>query len=1474
MRPPQKWTGRLACVALWSMTAAALLTTPSPVRAATPTLDGLPDALRPWVPWIMSNHQETSCARLNERFVCRWPGTLTLTADAQGAAFELEVWHDRAQRAELPGSARFWPQEVQANGQALVVRAHGSGDAQRPAVELGPGRHVITGRLVWAAPPEVLQVPLDVGTLTLTVLGKRVERPRHDDQGRLWIREGAGGAQGAGEADNLRVSLYRKVIDGVPLKIVTRMDLNVSGRSRELSLGRVLVDKSLPVAVRSGLPVQLLASGEAKVYVRPGTHTIEIDALLPRPVASIAAPKKTPELFDPQEIWVWQPDEALRSVELGGLTTVDPGRTSLPQAWRGATTLLARDGEALTLKTTRRGEPDPAPNLIKLKRTMWLDLDGTGYTIKDTISGRLNQGWRLDYAQAGALGRVHKTSGDELLITKGLASGLDGVELREAKLSLGAESRHKDARSALKVVGWAHDVQSLQVDLNLPPGWSVLGASGVDTLGGTWLDSWTLFEFFVLLMIALSMGRLFGWPWALVAGVAMIFAHGQGDAPRYVWFHILGAIALLRVLPRAHWSRLVVMGYLGMVFIVFVGILGPFARTQLRYALNPQVESRWRTYEQFGGKFGNTSTLNMDAEDEIVAPVQERYVQQLAKADAPEEKNMVRSSLSSYDRSGGEGKRVSTGKLWTKKMLKQVDPNEVVQTGPGLPAWSWRTWQLRWSGPVFKDHEVRLWLISPTIGSLMRILSVLFFILMALVVLAPRRFAMRHREELFDVVEALKRLVAPAATVAIALLVAPLITPKLAHAGGPISEIPTSQLVQTGDMPPNVFHELERRLLAQQQCDGPCVVVPEMKMTIDGERVSMRATVHAQRLSGWLIPGPTSTLRLDRVRVDGVETRRLRREPSGLVAVRLTEGVHTVEVEGMLPSGNVTTLQFDAAARPRRIVLTAPQWSVDGVNDFGVPDTSLQLSRREVKKAAPGDKAATSERELEPWYGVTRVLSLGFPWQTQTIVRREDTARPALVKIPLLPGESVITEGVRVEEGVALVNFGRGEDSVTYTSELAVTPTLTLKAPEGVSWSETWTLECSRIWRCEHDKLVPLHTISNGSVYQPLWRPWPGEVLELTFKKPQGVPGQASTVTRVDYSVTPGQRLLRATLKIEVRASQGSFQRITLPEGAQLQEVLIDGKGRNLRPEGKLLTVPLKPGAQVIELRWQQPWKRALMESVPQVDLGSKAVNVNVSINLGRERWLLWTRGPQWGPAVLFWSHLALLLILAALLGRLEHLPMRTHQWLLLVIGMSQLPFIAIIPVVGWFVMFTWRERRPFHRAWLFDGYQLALIGATFVLFGVLYAAIHTNLLLQIDMQVQGADSSNSTLRWYLDRTDGKTPSASLLSAPLLVWRGAMLLWALWLVSQILRWVAWGWRAFSQENFWKPLRRRASTTEADAQIIADTAAHVAQGKHRAQTTDDDEEVAEAVEANEDGVVEEDEEDGDEEDGDEDEDVVR
>ena len=1413
---------------------------PQPTQAQpAPEQPAVPAPLAPWVPWVLHDHRSEPCTAAGDERLCTWPGRLGLRVGPTGGAFKLDVWLDRPGRVNLPGDARLWPQAVSDDRQHPTIGQDGDG---RPWMRLDAGLHVLTGRFDWSRPPEVLTVPPEVGVITLTVDGKTVEGLRRQDD-RLWLQQGGGDRNE--ETDSLRVSVHRRLRDGVPLRVTTRLELKVAGRTRDAALGRVLLAGGRPVQLRSELPVQVAPDGSVRAHIRPGSHRIEIDAVYAANPKELAPPKPGPG-FDAAEVWLWLPDETLRSVELSGLSAVDPERTSLGSDWRGGPTWMARHGEALQLQVTRRGLKEPPPNRLRLQRAFWLDLDGAGVSARDSLSGEMHRDWRLDWAGEGVLGRVHDgKAGQDLLITTHPKTRRPGVELRGGMLDLRAELRLPLQDGGLRAVGWDFDAQDLNATLHLPPGWRLLGASGVDHMPGSWLASWALFDFFLVLMVAFGTARLFGWRWGLVAGAALVLSHGEEGTPQWVWLNLLAAVALVRVLPAgAIWWRRLAQAWRALVVLSLVMILLPFAIGQIRHGMYPQTGQPGTFAETFGMVLGDKVARGVqlsEADDMDEAMVE-------SKAEAPSGKKWKKRGLvRSLARSKGDSGDYSRA----QQQLQQVDPNAVVQTGAGLPDWRWSQWQLNWSGPVRRDHRIELWLVPPAINLLLALLRVALLTALALALCEPASW----RRWLFSATEGADTAAAKAGVWLLAAAMAALL---LAPAGG-LAKAPNrpqqriqhqqsqsevnqaiQQAVQSnvgnmnvGDMnvtnlPPRqpdgptqgILATLRDRLLAATACAGPCVTVSSMTLNVRERQVSLSAEVHAQRLAAWALPGPLDALAVRQVKVDGQVTDRLRRSEGGLLQVQLGRGRHLIEVQGQLGGARVATLRFDPTGRPHRLIFDGPGWRIDGLDASGVPDDSVQLARQ-VSAGQADTRVDGGQSELPAWFTVERRLLIGLPWNVHTVIRRAASDRPQLVKVPLLSGEAVLTAGVRVEEAeaggrLALISMARGADRFEFESELAVAPTLALTSPAGKPWTEDWTVICSPIWRCAFEGLAPVQRETAEGNLEPRWQPWPGERLDIRIERPEGAAGQAVTVDRVDYRVAPGQRLLEASLELRVRASQGGWRKIGLPAGAELQKVAIDGKARHIRPDAKgVVHLPLSPGEQRFVLRWQQPWQRSLVERPPAVDLGGPAVNARVRMALGEERWLLWATGPDWGPAVLFWSHLFVFALLAMLLGRIKALGVRSWQWLLLALGFVQLPAVLLLIVVGWFAALALRQRLWASRVepkWAvpFNLGQIALVGYTLVTLICLYAAIHTNLALDLDMQVSGANSTNSQLIWYVDRVAGALPDAAMFSLPVLAWRLAMLAWSLWLVWALLRWLPRAWRCFGEGGLWRrgPLPQR------------------------------------------------------------------
>jgi hypothetical protein len=1347
--------------------------------AAAPTFAqsriDVPAPLLPWVPWVLADAPEHACAFGSGGALCRWPGKLRLELGARGGRWELRSFADRPLAIALPGGAGRWPSEVRVDGRTVAVLER----AGSPAVALTEGAHRIEGSFAWNSLPERLEVPANIPQVSLSVEGRELAFPKRDAQGQLWL--GKSGLEDT-ESDRLELDVSRKLEDGVPVLVTTRIGLRVAGRAREVSLGQVLLEDNVALAIESELPARLEDDGALLVQLRAGTYRIEIRSRFGSSPQAVAYRKVGP-LWPDGEVWVWRADETLRQVELSGAPAVDPARTELEADWRGLPAFSLREGAALQLSTTRRGEVSPPPNRITLEREIWLDLDGSGYTARDTIGAQLHRNFRLDLL-AGELGHV-AVQGEDLLITKAADAKHSGIELREAEQHVVAEWRGAGALRRMKAVGWSEDVQALGATLHLGPGFSVLSASGVDGISQSWVQDWDLFDFFFVLLVVIAVARLIGWPAAALALLALGLAHGEADAPFLVWFVLLACIALLRVLPSGWLRGLVRAGY-ALTVVWLLVVTAPFAVRQIRIGLYPQLDDA-------GMSGGRQATRPVMLEP---APAEESASMVAPPASpAASGASAARKEYLSYDRADAAPSDADRGKGDARSRLGQ-DPEAIVQTGPGVPSWHWRTWQLRWSGPVDKAHELRLYLVPPPVNRGLAWLRVLL-IAGLIAVLLRKAGIQRERPGGGEPAGETGSERAPGAgTVAGLVALAWLGTVPTAHA-----QLPD----------PALLDQLRARLTKPAECRPECAAIEDLLIDVSEGGLLLTATVHAGELTSVRLPGPASTwvpgdITLDR-RADAPAVLL----EDGFVHVRVEPGVHELEVRGALPTADTLTLAF--ADRPQHARVRASGFRVDGVREDGRVEDTVQLSRL---LSAPRGETLRSDA-LPPWLLLERELQLGVRWQVRTrLLRVSPAGTPIRVRVPLLSGESVTESGLAVADSEVQVSFGRDQREVSWTSSLDAADQIELAASQGRPWSERWRVQCGPVWHCEFSGLSPIVPLPEGR-WEPEFAPWPGERVSVAVRRPEPAAGASVTIDSAELDVTPGARLLDAALELSVRTSRGAVQTLVLPGSARVQSLAIDGEQRPIRVEKERVSFALAAGAHAVRVQWQQTDAQRSVMRTPVIGLGRPLANAKITLHVPDDRWLLWATGPAWGPALLFWGYLVLVLLVAVLLGRVPNTPLSTLQFVLLGLGLTQIPVLGALAIVSWFFAFGYRGRMPEQPRLRHNLLQLGLCVWTLVALGSLYEAVQAGLLLQPDMQVAGAGSEAQTLHWIVDRVSAGWPVASVVSVPLWIWRVLMLLWSLWLAVKLVGWSIWGFRCFKHRGLWKkpaprPPRAPASPT--------------------------------------------------------------
>lgn len=1269
----------------------------------------LPPPLKDWEDWATWDAIHRDCPTpFNDagKHICFWPGTLSLSAGPKSAAWELDVTVFSETWIPLPGGGDAWPVEVRVDGSPAAVVEHD----KRPSVQLGKGRHKITGAFQWDEMPQLVRVPREVGLLSLSLDGKSVDIPNWDDSGNLWLKRVRVEAT---DKDTVTAQVWSVIEDGIPLWLRTEIELSVSGKSREEVLGNVVPEGWSISSVDAPVPVAVDEQGLMKAQVRAGKWTIHVDAFRTTDAKEIRF-AESGHPVTAIELVGFRAAPEFRSAEIEGLQAVDVSQTTYPQKWRNLPVYQWPTDEAFRLVEKMRGMGLQKPEGLKISRVFWLDEDGKGLTFRDQINGSMQQIWRLDVAEGQELGAA-KIDGQAQLITTDPANGARGVEIRARNLNMQAIGRSNQVNQ-IAATGWRRPADGLSVTMNLPPGWRLFALFGADRVYGDWLTAWTLLDLFLLLIFSLAVFRLWGWKAGIVAFLAFGLGYHEPGAPRLTWLFLLLPLALLRVVPEGGARKWVQASrYLAIALLLLC--LVPFVAKQVQGVLYPQLEQQGLSY---GSKplFGRRP---------IIAGMQQQAPVGAANLPAAEA-TPVPVTEAQQDSFSWQGRKGGRAQLESNLFYES---KARIQTGPAEPEWRWNTVGCSWNGPVSADEKIHPVFISLAVHRVLTVLRVALLLWLGSILLRARRRA-----------PIIKNGGAPAAAAAVLFLA--LLPPTRSFA-----QLPDQQTIDT----------LRKRLLEPSDAYPNAAEIPSVDLRVTDGRIVMTAEIHAAVEVAVPLPGRLPSWSPLTVKVDDVAGSVLRRD-DGWLWVVLPEGVHRVTVEGLLPAA--TEWEWTFLLKPRHVSIEAPGWTVTGLRPNGIPENQVFFARQ--RKATEGE-AEYDRKDFNAIVAVERHIEVGLVWQMHNVVSRLSPPGKAVsLRVPLLAGEKVITSNVVVEGGFVEVRLGANEKEFAWESELPVGEEIALTAEKTDRWVERWYLVASPVWNATLSGLAPVFETSEQNLV-PVWHPWPGESVTLSFSKPEAVSGDTITVRRATHTVSLGARQRVSQLALNVEASLGDDFLLELDPDAEITSLKQDDRSIPVRRDGAKVVVPVHPGSQMLYAEWRTGEPLKTLSTAGRVRLPVEAANINTTLSVPESRWVLWATGPLRGPAVRFWTILAVSVLAAWVLGGLRLSPLRRFEWVLLALGLTQIHVAAALLVVGWFFLLAWRGKSAGDmRPWKFDLLQIFLASLTLVALIILVAAVKEGLLGSPEMFIRGNGSTRTSLQWFQPRSGNELPTPQVVS--------------------------------------------------------------------------------------------------------------
>ncbi|MCC6221573.1 MAG: hypothetical protein IT291_10075 [Deltaproteobacteria bacterium] len=1397
-------------------------------------LFSVPIALEPWVDWVKERHPEWNCAKNGGVFHCVWPGVLQYELTNHGARFALKVELQSKEAVILPSRQGIYPLAIDVINEK-GERVEPSLDVRNDFVYaiLPAGVFDISGELLWDKLPPEIPLPESYALVSVdkTSLPGNIEIKRQRD--RLWVEEAQHGKEET-IGESIKIAVMRRIRDGSPMQVDTLLKLRVSGKRRPLDLGKVTPLNSLPVAISCALPHYLSSDGNLALQLNSGEYEVNILSVIAQPAGEILLPTASSTLWPTEETIAFVENTAFRTVEVSGALAVHASATELPPSWMAGAVYAPSSGSKLTFKELRRGILKPEPNELDLQKEIWVDLDNGGYTAMDTFSGSMHQGFRLNALAGTKLGRA-SVNGVSRLVSRDANSGLWGVELRDSNVQLQAVSRYENG-SQLSAVGWDTKVANYSAWLHLPPSWLLFAVHGADTKGSAWVESWSLLELFLCFLVTLTSFRLFGSAAAIVVGLCSVLNHDEFLAPQMLYIHLLFLVVWRSVLsdeksPWHYACRIL----LSVTFLALVIQSLAFAKLQFTQFLFPQLQSgtRHRSFMQdlfagiemtpliwpailFFAGILLAWIISMVRAKDIRSRVAKTVLYGfLFFASMPAVGLLITFRLSSdvYSRSDyyraksiespGYGRAANLGSAASsfgpmERSLsaslssggaEMESDSDVVQdeddearakkdssekglsltSGPAIPTWHWRRHNIVAAGPILPQHQLSILLIP---ASVMRfICGVRTVLILVLMFLLLKRIWSRPAEL---VVSLASKFSAKAALVT-ALLLLGTVSPTKADFPGD-----------------SMLSELERRFEENLCKNDVCAVIEVAKIELSSEEFKLSLKVASDGQSVVTAPGPLEVLPVQKVLLNGKDYVALRRSSDGFLEVRTNAGLNDIEITGPLPQTSAFSLEFPA--RPLVVHVESPKWFVEGLSASGFVAGGLRFTAKDREEEVnASEKSLVKQKEkLLSWAVVRRFIAITTEdVKIETHVERlGELAVEDTLKVPLFASERVLSGNVKVEGQYVYLGFASGAKSARYSSALGrdVMP-LVLQASAERGISEEWQVSCSVNIHCEVSGLNPSGTLANGQARWS-WLPFPSEEAKVSAFSLETAQGDTLTIDNLNHDVKWGTRLLTGKLQLEVRATQTNALNITLPEESEVENISVDNvSGANIQ-NGSSNQVLLSPGTHVVEVSYQQPFSVAFFQKVPGLLLDREANNVNVSVSPNGERWILWAGGASWGPCVVYWAKLIVVVLICVGLASAGILSIGLVDAILLGIGLTTLPVIYLwIPLLWLGLTVAMTKQKVFFRQLGVTIRIACFIAIAFLSLVMFYEVVRVGLVLQPPMLIVGNGSAYNYLKWYVDRTSGELLRPWILSVPLYYWRIFSLLWAMWLVVRLIAWL-------------------------------------------------------------------------------------
>ena len=1363
--------------------------------------ENIPDELRPWINWVSKDLVKNPCPSTHNDFsnkLCDFMTHLRINVENNKIFFTEKLYIYEDTFVKLLGGKNLFPYDVKDDDKNIQVIYKNNA----PYVFLKKGSHEISGTIRIENGEDEILLPENVATLKFLKNDKEeknvsiIKNKLQLGLAKNIVKENKEQIKNITD-DNIDIQVRRILNDDLPFTVTTLLKLNISGKEREINLGKVVFPDTRVININSSLQVKLDDSKNFIFKASSGTYEVQIESIYDAIPDKIPFFKSTND-FPDEEIWGYILNDTLRTTQINGAVNISPINFGYPIKNSSMRVYEIKNNQNFEIVEKERAPIIDATNSLTLQRTLWLNFKGDGYFALDNLNGQIKKNDIMEISDDFNLAKANINGSDVPIISQNNSSKI-GLNLHEGHVNLQSEGRYKNIKE-FSLSPFSFVKGNVSLSLQLPAGWKVFNISNIKNDSYSWISKWNLLKLFYLCLTFFIVLKVYSLKSGIVALFAIIFTH---DTPISLYmplilicfFHFISKL-LVDIENKKFYFNL--SNRLQTIILILLIIFSvPFVVSDIRSAIYPQL------------KFNIFSSP-----DNIYKNNSYRYQRKAAgammayMAASSDEDREVALEDGAVDRSVATNGLMGDSSIPARPLGKKVINTHLnVPTGYGKPMWAGTTVIRLNEDNIPQGKKIKICYLTPFMNTIISFIRA-FLLVWLIILLVNESFYNKIKDY---IVSKFPKLV----SCFILIFVSSLFLNICKANAEPSKEV-------LDDLKNYVNENINK----VPSCMPDCASFTEGKLTINNEKSSFELKVNALTDLAFPVIKSNNDYIINEILIDNENVSKAVRTPNGNIFIFLNKGTHDVKIIFTLQNVSMPNFVFDMPIAKLKL-------NLQGYEYFGNKDfvTSIKLRKIEAQEGdinndklnnsniSANDQKSNIKTKLvlSSYYFITREVFLtDNVFKLVTSVQRfGNTDEASNIWITLNKDESILTQNITVKDNKMFIDFAKGESFKKVESILYSKNIITLQSQNLEFVYEKWKIYQSEHWFLNFNGIPEI--LRNGERY---WLPRHDEKLEVLVSPIKNADAPLETITKSTLDYTLGKDFLSASLTFNIRSSHGGKHEFKLPKEFELESCFINN---NKVPcvsnvdETRNISLELMPSEQEVLLKLKAPSNWKFRYKLPKIDVSLASVNSITKVTMQNNearRLLLWTRGPKMGPCVLFWITLPIIFLLSVFFKYGLKSEIKFIEWFILLLGFSLLQtyvesfLILLWIVVGIFVMRKTESiinnpemcnpqnvnetstpkkvKSPHYKIYLVFG-VIAVIAFC--------SLIKVALLGQTpNMWVAGNGSYmnnyQSILVWYEDIVSNILPVPEIISVNIIYYKIFIVFWALWSSVFIIKYIS------------------------------------------------------------------------------------